>query len=70
MTEQDIPAITGKQLIRLLEKDGWTIHHRANHGLSMKKKVNDRTLVTIVPIKKHPFQKVLYQISLDLNKQR
>ena len=52
MTEQDLPAITGKQLIKLFEKDGWINCGRVNHGISMKKRVKDRTLVTVVPDKK------------------
>lgn len=34
---QAIPAITGKQLLRLLEADGWQIVRRANHGLFLRK---------------------------------
>lgn len=44
-----LPPVTGKQLIHLLGKDGFTIKRRANHGLSMVKQVGDRVIVTIVP---------------------
>lgn len=45
----DLPAITGIQLIRLLEQDGFSVHRRAKHGWSMTKPTKDRTLVTIIP---------------------
>jgi predicted RNA binding protein YcfA (HicA-like mRNA interferase family) len=45
----DLPAITGKELIRLLKKDGFIISRKATHGLSMTKRVNDRTIVTVIP---------------------
>ncbi|PIP13799.1 MAG: hypothetical protein COT45_02960 [bacterium (Candidatus Stahlbacteria) CG08_land_8_20_14_0_20_40_26] len=44
-----LPAITGKQLIRLLEKDGWKENRKATHGISLTKKVGDRILVTVIP---------------------
>ena len=44
-----IPALSGKQLISLLQKDGWEIHGRTRHGVSLKKTVNRRTIVAIVP---------------------
>ena len=44
-----VPAITGKQLIRLLEKDGWEVKKRATHGVSLAKRFGDRTIVTVVP---------------------
>ncbi len=48
-----LPAITGKQLIRLLQKDGWERRHRCTHGVSLAKHLpNGRTLVTVVPDKR------------------
>ena len=44
-----IPALSGKQLISLLQNDGWNIHGRTRHGVSLKKIVNQLTIVTIVP---------------------
>ena len=41
--------ITGKQLIALLQKDGWTIQRRARHGLSLSKYIDGKNRVTIVP---------------------
>jgi len=42
-------TITGKQLISLLQKDGWIIRRRARHGLSLSKCVDGTNIVTIVP---------------------
>ena len=43
-----IPAVTGNQLIKLLEKDGWIVGRRTRHAISLTKKINSHTLVTIV----------------------
>lgn len=44
-----IPAITGKQLINLLKKDRWEGGRRAAHGISLTKRIGQRTRVTVVP---------------------
>ncbi|MDY6892320.1 MAG: type II toxin-antitoxin system HicA family toxin [Chloroflexota bacterium] len=44
-----VPAISGKQLIRLLQKDGWNIARKSNHGIALTKSFADRTRVTVVP---------------------
>lgn len=49
-----LPAITGKQLIRLLKRDGWSEHRRTRHGQSLKKVIDHRTRVTVVPDKSSP----------------
>lgn len=46
-----LPEISGDQLIRLLELDGWEIHGKRTHGISLKKKIEDRTLSTVIPTK-------------------
>jgi predicted RNA binding protein YcfA (HicA-like mRNA interferase family) len=33
----------------LLSKDGWVIGKQVTHGLSMKKDIGNKTLVTIIP---------------------
>ncbi len=43
------PAITGRQLIRLLEKGGWKKGRRANHGIVLTKYIGGQTRVTFVP---------------------
>lgn len=45
----DLPAITGIQLIDLLNKDGWATGRKSNHGRSLKKKYSNRTRVTFIP---------------------
>lgn len=44
-----VPALTGEQLVCLLEKDSWEIGRRATHGMTLTKRAGDRTLVTVVP---------------------
>ena len=44
-----LPALSGRQLLKLLQKDGWTIARRARHGVSLTKRFDDRTRVTVVP---------------------
>lgn len=48
---QELPSISGKELIRLLEQDGWENKRHANHGKSLAKYFPrvDRTKVTVVP---------------------
>lgn len=45
----NLPAITGKQLIRLLISDGWEEKRRARHGVALSKTIGGRTRVTVVP---------------------
>jgi predicted RNA binding protein YcfA (HicA-like mRNA interferase family) len=44
-----LPTISGKKLIKLLQKAGWDVHGRAKHGVALRKRFADRTRVTIVP---------------------
>ncbi len=44
-----LPAISGKQLIKLLVKDDWIIEGRRTHGVALSKHFDDRTRVTIIP---------------------
>ena len=44
-----LPVISGKKLIKLLQKGGWVVHGRAKHGVALRKYIVDRTRVTIVP---------------------
>jgi predicted RNA binding protein YcfA (HicA-like mRNA interferase family) len=48
-----LPPITGKQLIRLFEKDGWTRGRRTLHGVAFRKSFPDgRTRVITIPDKR------------------
>lgn len=48
---KNLPAVTGFQLIRLLELDGWTRGRRGTHGQAFYRyeAQEKRTLVTTVP---------------------
>lgn len=49
------PAITGRQLIRMLRLDGWEVVRRAKHGQALAKMGPDgRKRVTVVPDKRSP----------------
>lgn len=50
----NLPAITGKELIKLLESDGWKNCGRCTHGIALKKVVRGETLITTVPDKSDP----------------
>jgi predicted RNA binding protein YcfA (HicA-like mRNA interferase family) len=43
-----LPIFSGKQLISILLKDGWEIHRRTRHGVSMIKNIDGRTRTTII----------------------
>jgi predicted RNA binding protein YcfA (HicA-like mRNA interferase family) len=47
----NIPALSGKQLIRLLQKDGWIVGRKTTHGITLTKFIIDRTRVTFIPNK-------------------
>jgi predicted RNA binding protein YcfA (HicA-like mRNA interferase family) len=50
-----LPAITGPQLIRLLELDGWTAGRRGTHGAFLSKRDSSGVLRhTIIPTKTDP----------------
>jgi predicted RNA binding protein YcfA (HicA-like mRNA interferase family) len=44
-----VPALSGKQLIRLLQKDEWILKGRTRHGVALSKRFGDRTRVTVIP---------------------
>jgi predicted RNA binding protein YcfA (HicA-like mRNA interferase family) len=48
---QSLPAISGTELVKLLEKDGWVANGRTTHGVKMVKKFPDRNRITIIPTK-------------------
>lgn len=47
----DLPAISPKVLIKILENEGWQIKRRANHGLAMAKFFEGKNYITIIPTK-------------------
>jgi hypothetical protein len=58
-----LPAISGPELAVLLESDGWMLDCRSTHGLTYKKIVAGRLLITTIPSKKRPLcNSTLHQI--------
>ena len=51
MMQKDLPAITGLQLIKLLEQDRWENKRHANHGKSLVKYFpqSKRIKVAVIP---------------------
>jgi len=47
-----LPAITGKQLIRLFSDAGWTRGRKTLHGVAFRKQFSDRVRVTTIPDKR------------------
>ena len=52
----DFPAISGLQLIKLLEKDGWIIIRKMKHGIRLSKNFPKwkQSLVTTIADKNKP----------------
>jgi len=44
-----VPAISGKQLIKLFIKDDWVVGRQATHGISLTKSAGSHTKVTVIP---------------------
>lgn len=44
-----IPAISGKQLIGLLRRDGWEVGRKAKHGITLTKSFRNKTRVIFIP---------------------
>jgi predicted RNA binding protein YcfA (HicA-like mRNA interferase family) len=51
VTPTKLPAISGIELIRLLKKDDWQEGRRARHGITMTKRFDNKTRVTLIPTK-------------------
>ena len=47
--DKKLPRISGKQLIKLVVKDGWVIQRRARHGVALSKEFDNRNRVTVIP---------------------
>jgi len=48
----NLPAVSGKQLIKLFKADGWNDERKARHGIALTKKFGKTTRVTIIPDKR------------------
>ena len=53
-----LPAITGPQLGKLLESDGWQMDERSTHGMTYKKIVGGELRITTIPTKSRSLCKV------------
>ena len=59
----DLPAITGLQLIRLLEGDGWVTVRQATHGQWLRKEIDGHPRFTTVKPTREPIpRRTLHQI--------
>ena len=47
----DLPAVSGEKLLKLLKKDGWTEYRQTRHGVSLFKIIGGEKRVTIIPKK-------------------
>lgn len=47
-----LPAISGVELMKLLEQDGWVKQRSCNHGFALYKEFPTRKRVTVVPNKR------------------
>lgn len=54
MSHQELPAISGRQLIQLFKKDGWVAGRKAKHGRTMVKDFGSHKKVTFIPEKSSP----------------
>jgi predicted RNA binding protein YcfA (HicA-like mRNA interferase family) len=44
-----LPALSGKQLIELLQKDDWITKRRSTHGVALVKHFGNHSKVTVIP---------------------
>lgn len=44
-----LPSLSSRQLIHLLQTDGWEIARRTKHGVSLTRPIEGRVRVAIVP---------------------
>jgi predicted RNA binding protein YcfA (HicA-like mRNA interferase family) len=65
-----IPALTGKQLIKLLKSAGWSLGRHSRHGLTLTKKIADQTFVTFVPDTSESLPKGTLQAILGVKQTR
>ena len=48
-----LPAITGPELAKLIEGDGWVYQRESTHGWSYTKTVAAQVMITTIPRKKN-----------------
>ena len=47
-----LPLVSGNDVIKLLQKEGFVVVRQKGGHVSMHKKVNNKTLLVVVPLKK------------------
>ena len=47
-----LPVVSGGDVIKMLEKEGFLVARQRGSHVSLHKKVNDKTLLVVVPMKK------------------
>ena len=47
-----LPVVSGSEVIKMLEKEGFLVVRQRGSHVSLHKKVNDKTLLVVVPMKK------------------
>lgn len=47
-----LPVVSGSDVIKMLEKEGFLVVRQRGSHVSLHKKVNDKTLLVVVPMKK------------------
>jgi len=47
-----LPVVSGGDVIKMLEKEGFLVVRQRGSHVSLHKKVNDKTLLVVVPMKK------------------
>ena len=48
---KQIPAISGIELTKLLQKDQWLVKGYCRHGMMLQKDIGERKLITVIPQK-------------------
>lgn len=47
-----LPVVSGSEVIKMLEREGFLVVRQRGSHVSLHKKVNDKTLLVVVPMKK------------------
>lgn len=46
-----LPLVSGKDIIKLLQKEGFAVARQRGSHVSLHKKIDDKTMLVVVPIK-------------------
>jgi predicted RNA binding protein YcfA (HicA-like mRNA interferase family) len=45
----DLPALSGKRLLKILKEDGWIEDGKRTHGIAVRKWIDGETRIAIIP---------------------